>query len=187
MASAPYSVRQIADYFLVRGAEWNGFITHLKLQKLCYYAQGFYTALRRGIDPPLFREPLIARMNGPVVSDLYDRYCPTGDRHPRGPLPVPDDFDLESIDSTDRHFLDRVLETMIEYPAVDLANATKLESPWIEANAKRKYTSSDGEITLNSLFTLFRTRLGKLNSDEAHAPRSKEHKEQYANPPEAGE
>ena len=170
---APYSAEQIADYFLVRNAGWGGYIDHLKLQKLCYYAQGFYTAWVRGIDPPLFREPLLAWPNGPVVRELHAKY---NKDHASGPLPFPHGFNAEAIASLDRQVLDRVLGTLIEYPAIDLANATKLETPWIEANAKRKYADKGDEITLDALFTFFRKRLHKLGG-EASAPPAEEDRE----------
>ena len=166
---APYSVEQIADYFLVRSAGWGGYINHLKLQKLCYYAQGFYTALKRGIDPPLFSEPLRAWPFGPVVRELHAKY---DKEHGAGQLPFPHGFDVEVIDSGDRRFLDRVLDTLIEYPAIDLANATKLETPWIETDSKRKFADKGDEITLDALFTFFRSRLHKLGG-EAPAPPAK--------------
>ena len=47
-------------------------ITHLKLQKLLYYAQGICLAL---FSKPLFVEPIEAWQHGPVVRDVYNIYC----------------------------------------------------------------------------------------------------------------
>lgn len=46
-------------------------ITHLKLQKLLYYAQGISLAL---FSKPLFKEKILAWAHGPVVREVYDRY-----------------------------------------------------------------------------------------------------------------
>lgn len=50
-------------------------ITHLKLQKLIYYAQGISLALH---DKPLFYEKILAWTHGPVVREVYDEYCYNG-------------------------------------------------------------------------------------------------------------
>lgn len=46
-------------------------ITHLKLQKLLYYAQGISLALH---NKPLFKDEILAWTHGPVVREIYDRY-----------------------------------------------------------------------------------------------------------------
>lgn len=46
-------------------------ISHLKLQKLLYYAQGVYLAIT---GKQLFNENLMAWEHGPVVVEVYDKY-----------------------------------------------------------------------------------------------------------------
>lgn len=46
-------------------------ITHLKLQKLLYYAQGVYVAIT---GKKLFEEDIEAWQHGPVVSDVYNLF-----------------------------------------------------------------------------------------------------------------
>ena len=59
----------IAKYFLAQADEEIGdLISNLKLQKLVYYAQGFYLALH---DEALFPEDIEAWTHGPVVPVLY--------------------------------------------------------------------------------------------------------------------
>lgn len=48
-------------------------ITHLKLQKLVYYAQGLYLAY---FNKPLFTQSVEAWRHGPVVNDLYHIFKP---------------------------------------------------------------------------------------------------------------
>ena len=50
-------------------------VSPLRLQKLLYYCQGWSLAL---LGRPLFRQPIEAWMNGPVVKDVYQKA--TGDR-----------------------------------------------------------------------------------------------------------
>ena len=48
-------------------------ITHLKLQKLLYYAQGICLAI---FNRPLFEEQIEAWPHGPVVREVYNIYSP---------------------------------------------------------------------------------------------------------------
>lgn len=67
-----FTVFQIADYFLSQERKQKDQdITHLKLQKLIYYAQGFVLAFTH---QPLFLESLEAWRHGPVCRALYDKY-----------------------------------------------------------------------------------------------------------------
>lgn len=79
-----FSALDIAKWFLVKnnserasvaddadGYEVYEGITHLKLQKLLYYADGIYLALN---DSPLFQEHILAWKHGPVVREVYNKY-----------------------------------------------------------------------------------------------------------------
>nr|DAQ03942.1 MAG TPA: hypothetical protein [Caudoviricetes sp.] len=50
-------------------------ITHLKLQKLLYYAQGIYLAMH---NKPLFNENIVAWQHGPVIEEVYAVYKENG-------------------------------------------------------------------------------------------------------------
>ena len=155
------TVHQVADYFLTRSAT----LTHMKLQKLCYYAQGFYLAFRR---EPLFREPLRAWAYGPVVRELWDRF-----RYARGHLAPPEDFDEEAFTPEQRKFLGIVWARFGEYPAIELSRMTHEEAPWRDAYARLKRTRDD-VITHESLIEWFGPRFVELDTAEAPAPPSKE-------------
>lgn len=128
-----YSVDQIASYLLTRtGAEDND-ISNLKLQKLCYYAQGLITAMRGG--ERLFREEISAWDHGPVIPSLYHKYKANGSH----PIPVVSDFDVEQIDAQDRQVLDDILEYYGQYSAWRLRNMTHEEKPWIDAYNGNKH------------------------------------------------
>ena len=69
-----YSVQDIAKWILTRNrlevqTEDGDYISNLKLQKLLYYSQGCFLALR---DEPLFDSPIEAWTYGPVVPEVYN-------------------------------------------------------------------------------------------------------------------
>ncbi len=62
----------VADYFIAAvDFDAGDLLSHLKLQKLCYLAQGFHIA-RHGTA--LFDSEIQAWAHGPVVVDLYKRF-----------------------------------------------------------------------------------------------------------------
>lgn len=72
----------VANYFLATlGIDKESDLTHLKMQKLCAYAQGISIAL---LDRPLFEEELEAWKHGPVVPSLYEEFKKNG----RRPIPA---------------------------------------------------------------------------------------------------
>lgn len=63
-------INKIADYFIWFSNEHGDPLTHLQLQKLCYFAEAFYLAYN---DEPLTGEPFMAYIHGPVSKKLWDR------------------------------------------------------------------------------------------------------------------
>lgn len=118
------SAHDVAKYFIIQMDDNAGdLISNLKLQKLVYYAQGFHLAL---FDRPLFDEEIEAWMHGPVVPDLYQTYKEYGPKS----IPAPVDFDIKSIDSETREFLDEVFQVFGQFSAWKLRNMTHREPPW---------------------------------------------------------
>ena len=67
-----YSIEDIADFFLkIVDRESDSTITPLKLQKILYYAQGYYLAIN---DVELFPEEFQAWTHGPVNEEIYIKY-----------------------------------------------------------------------------------------------------------------
>ena len=99
-------------------------ITHLKLQKLVYYAQAWSLALR---GEPLFAEDFKAWAHGPVASSIYMAYRD----HGWSALPVPDD--VPEFDEDTEEFLSEILEVYGEYSAKALEDMTHNEDPWVNA------------------------------------------------------
>ena len=71
-----YSAKTVAKWFLYYNqaaidSEDADLISNLKLQKLLYYAQGCYLAIK---GKPLFFEKILAWAHGPVVNEVYQEY-----------------------------------------------------------------------------------------------------------------
>ena len=72
-----FTVKQIAKYFLALSDPKVGdIISNLKLQKLCYYGQGFHLAF---YGTRLFPNKIEAWTHGPVIRELYQAYKKHGD------------------------------------------------------------------------------------------------------------
>jgi len=74
------TVFHIADWFLARSKAEDKPLKHMKLQKLVYFAYGWYYAFY-DYNVPLFAEEIYAWRYGPVVRDLYEKYKSFGS-HP---------------------------------------------------------------------------------------------------------
>ena len=120
-------------------------ISHLKLQKLLYYAQGFHLAI---FDMPLFEEHIVAWQHGPVVPKVWDAYRDYGSN----PIPKPNDFDRDVISNDARGVIDEVYTVFGQYSAWKLRNMTYEEAPWAHA-------AMNEEITKASMMEYFKGQL----------------------------
>ncbi len=122
------SVHAVADYFILKVDRAAGDdITHLKLQKLVYYAQAWHLAMH---GRPLFPERMEAWLHGPVCREVYDRF-----RHLSwNPIPASAAVsDFSDVDEATGDFLDEVREVYGQYSATRLEQMTHEEAPWLEA------------------------------------------------------
>lgn len=158
-------VYDVADYMLYRAAQSDEPITHMKLQKLCYYAQAYHLAL---LQTPLFREPLHAWDYGPVVRELWDRY-----RYRREALPAPEGFNPELIPAEQREVMDAVFERYRGIHALELSRQTHQEDPWREAWANARAGQGDN-LSPETMSIYFESRLWELETTEAPPPLSRE-------------
>jgi uncharacterized phage-associated protein len=118
-------------------------MTHLKLQKLLYYCQGFALVL---LGRPLFENVIEAWKHGPVVPDVYHEFKEWGngiitDLGPGNPFALSDE---------ERELIDEVYEVYGEYSALRLRNQTHNEPPWQDAIDR-----SDPTITKQALLDFF--------------------------------
>ena len=142
-SSAPvqlcFPALHIGEYFVRRFNLLESPVTHLKLQKLLYYAQGIGFA-RANIK--LIREPFLAWEHGPVVREIYDRYRGNG----KAPLAPNEALDITAV-SGNETVMAVLEETVSLYGLYDpwyLRERTHQESPWAET--KRNEPISDDKM-----------------------------------------
>lgn len=100
-------------------------ISNLKLQKLLYYAQSAFLAIK---EEKLFNEDIEAWRHGPVVPKVYEEYRKYGSSGIT-------EYDLDIVrkiekDEETRDILANVYELFGEYSAWGLRNLTHSEEPW---------------------------------------------------------
>lgn len=99
-------------------------ISNLKLQKLVYYAQGFFGAL---FDRPLFEASIEAWVHGPVVPALYHQYKQFGSNR----IDSSEGFDRQQLTDDEFDLIEEVFQVFGQYSAWKLRNMTHEEEPWI--------------------------------------------------------
>ena len=72
------TVFDIADWFLAKAKLENKPLKHMKLQKLVYFAYGWYCAYR-DYSEPLFADSIFVWRRGVIVKSLYEKYKHFGD------------------------------------------------------------------------------------------------------------
>ncbi len=122
-----YRVEDIAEWFLNKNRTQMNFedaeyITNLKLQKLLYYAQGYFLAKK---DIPLFNDDFVAWEHGPVIRKIYNKYKENG----ANGIKYDKDFKAEINNETER-ILEEVYNEYSQYSAWKLRNMTHEEEPW---------------------------------------------------------
>lgn len=144
------SAEDVATYFLTKvDPDAGDLISNLKIQKLCYYAQGFCLAL---FGKPLFKESIEAWQHGPVVPELYHRFK----HHGGNGMPPAVGVDLSVYDQEVRELLDEVYEVYGQYSAWKLRNMTHEEAPWKIADA-----NGEPSISIESMKEYFKTLVTK--------------------------
>lgn len=101
-------------------------LTHMQLQKLMYYAQGWALALN---GRPLFSGNIEAWKHGPVVPSLFRNLTHHGSR----PLPASLGDRGASLSQQERDHIDAVWADYGRFSAARLREMTHAESPWRDA------------------------------------------------------
>lgn len=109
---SPYELGTTANYMLDRADRYGLHITHVKLQKLVYFAYGWATVF---LPDPLFNNTIEAWPRGPVVRDLWHEFKAFGKKpiregrafmcdpytdELRWPAPPRDEVTREVLDAT---------------------------------------------------------------------------------------
>ena len=135
MADAVEAARYLV-HLAAEDYDESDYLSHLRLQKLLYYVQGWSLALK---GKPMFSERIEAWAHGPVVKDIYRHFAEKGRR-----AITSDDFENQGdFDLTDeeRELISSVWDTLKDHSALSLRKMTHDEPPWIQARSG--YKSAD--------------------------------------------
>lgn len=148
--SLPYKSKTIALFFLELGYSEGIEITHMKLQKLIYFAHGWCLAI---VGEPLIQESIEAWPYGPVIGNLYQWLKQFG----AGPIKIEElsintDLRISLLELKKDHvivqLLNRVWSVYKDYDAIKLSKMTHLpSSPW--ATVREKYPPKKFNITID--------------------------------------
>ena len=131
------------DYDIYEG------ITHLKLQKLLYFAQGVCLA---ETGEPLFYDNIEAWSYGPVVRSIYEKFVDNGRNNLELDMENPENSSIvDKIlnDTKVRKILDFVYENFASYTAWKLVDMThKIGTPW---DITREKNNNEKDVIDNSL------------------------------------
>ena len=116
-----------ADFLLVESRERGEVLTNLKLQKLLYYADGWFAVVS---GRPLFAEDFEAWMNGPVLPSQYHRFKDWRWRPIEQEVVRPTGLSADIL-----AHLEEVVDVFGSETAVALELMTHREQPWLEARA----------------------------------------------------
>lgn len=116
-------IDMIAEYIIVIGKE----ITPLALQKILYYAQGFYKAF---FGKFLFEDDCQAWVHGPVYVNIYEKYKEFKSAN----ICIDIDYDIEdTIVDEKREILNAIIKYFGYYNGKALEKMSHYETPWINA------------------------------------------------------
>lgn len=118
-----YSAKDVAVWLLSEAWRQRVSVSHMQLQKLLYYVQGYSLGMS---GRPVFDDALEAWTHGPVVRSVYDAYK----RYGAQPLPSPGDA---TVPDDIRPLIVSVVSQKGRLSATALRNATHNEAPWRDA------------------------------------------------------
>lgn len=161
MTNPPYPVTQIAKFLLKKADSDKVEVTQLKLQKMLYYAQGWYLA---NFDKPLFNERILAWKFGPAIDEIYQKYKSFG----KQPITqVVEDSEISDLDEATKSFLTELWDVYKPYSSGQLVTSTHLETPWnIAREDIERGENSESVITTESLKDFFKGQLNGKKSEQ---------------------
>ena len=118
-----YNALDVAKWLLTEAHKQGITITHMKLQKLLYYAQAYVLGMT---GQPLFNNQIQAWQHGPVVPDVYHAYNKYGSNIISVVNDTPAPIELAALIST-------IVRDKGKLSAHDLRNITHNETAWQEA------------------------------------------------------
>jgi len=144
-AVSKYSVFEIANWFLSKEP-----MAHKKLQKLCYYAQAWFVALK---DARLSDAVFEAWAHGPVSPVLYERFKEYG----YSTIRITEGYS-HAIAKEDVELLESVWQTYGDHTGNALEALSHKEQPWIAArNGYKPNERCNVCISLDSMKNFYKT------------------------------
>jgi len=139
------TVHDIANWFLAKAQSENKSLKHMKLQKLVYFAYGWYFAY---FDRPLFEEEIYAWRHGPVVEELYHRYK----RYGKNPIDI-SVVEFPIFEENTTEILEDVWQNYSSFSDVELSVAThRPNSPWRKAYSSYEWDAKMPPETIREYF-----------------------------------
>lgn len=148
----PYKAKAVANYLLALARVEGVDVTPLKLQKLVYFAHGYWLAFE---GKPLISENFSVWKYGPVLNPLYSEFRDFGrepiSRYATGAFdPESLEFDTPQIPTDDvevREYLKEFWDRFKGFSAIELSNMTHAKgSPWEIASKNNESVLSNEAI-----------------------------------------
>lgn len=138
---------KVADYILCYFHDIGEEITNLKIQKLIYYAQGWFLGIH---GEPLFSDELEAWRHGPVQPEVYQRFKDFKFN------PITEEPDCPAFsEKRIRKILDYIIDRYGCYSPFELKKMTHKEQPWIDARRGLAPTENGRETIENDSMMKF--------------------------------
>jgi uncharacterized phage-associated protein len=148
------SAVELANYIL----QEKGVMSHLKLQKLLYYCQGYHLGY---FENELIPEDFEAWVHGPVCRKVYDEFKNTSTLHYdlefKGPK-----ISLRQLTTEQKELIDEVLDVYSQYAGFELEIMTHKELPWKKARGNTPpFASSNENIDKRVMLNFFKEELNE--------------------------
>lgn len=139
-------IEDVALYILQLLSQNEIEVSAMKLQKICFYVQGWYVA-KKGC--PLFKHDFQAWRYGPVSPTLY-KYHTKNATVSLNYTNIPGH--IQNISDADKNFIEVIVSLYAGFTGLQLSELSHKQDPWI--NAKQNSPSTN-EITLESMQEYF--------------------------------
>ena len=116
-----YKATEVAAYVVKTAGDFGDDITPLRLQKILYYIQGAFLALK---GEPAFSDEILAWKHGPAIHSVYSEYKKYGGDS------IISNANYSSISESDQLFIKETYNRYRTFSTTQLINKTHDEPPW---------------------------------------------------------
>ena len=166
-----YSALDVAKWIISEARKRGIVMTHMKLQKLLYYAQAYAIGMT---GTPLFKDEIQAWKHGPVVPSVYDSY----NRYGANPI---DDDRVAFVPEDGASFIRAILDDMGNKTASELRGMTHNEAPWKNAWTAWRGLGAFQPISVEAIREFYEDRFWGADEEDDYQPvfNSPEEEEAY--------